>query len=99
MTNRTSNSTVSFRNPFILGDIDEVFPAGDYNVETEEELIDGLSFLAYRRKSTFITLLADPRKPGITQTLTVDPGVLDDALKRDENSGETGQDDASGRSA
>ena len=44
MTIRTSEKTVTFRNPFVIGGFDEVLPAGVYSVETDEELLEGISF-------------------------------------------------------
>jgi len=41
--------TVTFANSFKLGDFEEVLPPGIYEVETDEELLEGLSFQAYRR--------------------------------------------------
>jgi hypothetical protein len=35
---------------------DRMVPAGDYRVVTDEELIEGLSFPAYRRVSTVVFL-------------------------------------------
>jgi hypothetical protein len=35
MTIRTSKKKVTFRKPFVLGEFDEVLPAGQYDVETE----------------------------------------------------------------
>jgi hypothetical protein len=61
-----------------------VLPAGTYSVETDEELLEGISFPAYRRILTLIHLHAKPGHPGLTQTLTVDPNELDAALKRDQ---------------
>jgi hypothetical protein len=49
MTVRTSRQSVTFTEPFSLSGIDEVQPAGTYTVETDEELLPGLSFPAYRR--------------------------------------------------
>jgi len=40
MTARTRAKTVTFLHPFVLEGIDEVLPAGDYRVETDEELIE-----------------------------------------------------------
>jgi len=88
MTVRTSKKTVTFRRPFILGGLDEALPAGDYCVETDEELLDGISFPAYRRILTLIHLHAKPGSPGITRVLTIDPMELDAALKRDQASAE-----------
>jgi hypothetical protein len=74
---------VTFRRPFVLGGFDEVLPAGDYIVETDEEMLDGISFPAYRRISTLIYLHAKPGSPGRRQALTIDPNELDAALLRD----------------
>jgi hypothetical protein len=75
---------VTFRHPFALKGADGILPAGDYRVLTDEELIDGLSFLAYRRVATLIFPLAVRRdSPGM---LTVDPHDLAAALERDQAS-------------
>ena len=84
MTIRTSEKTVTFRRPFVLGEFEEVLPAGDYRVETDEELLEGISFPAYRRILTLIHLHANPEHPGRTQTMTIDPNELDAALERDQ---------------
>lgn len=84
MTIRTSKKTVTFRNPFVLGGFDEVLPAGDYSVETDEELLEGISFPAYRRILTVIHLHPKPSHPGLTRTLTIDPNELDAAMQRDQ---------------
>jgi len=67
-----------------LGELEEVQPAGAYTVETDEELLEGLSFPAYRRVSTLIRLHAKPGRPGIVQTLYINPKELDEALMRDQ---------------
>lgn len=87
MTMRTTSKTVIFANSFTLGDFDEVLPPGSYNVETDEELLEGLSFRAYRRTLTLIHLPAKSGLPGLSRTLTIDPDELDAALKRDAASG------------
>ena len=88
MTIRTSEKTVTFTNPFVLDGFDEVLPAGVYSVETDEELLEGISFPAYRRILTVIHLQAEPNRPGLARTLTVDPNDLDAALQRDRASPE-----------
>ena len=85
MNRRTSRETVTFARPFSLRGIDGVQPAGTYTIETEEELIEGLSFPAYRRVQTVIFL---PSRPGGTdQVATVDPLELEAALARDAGGG------------
>jgi hypothetical protein len=54
MTTRTSTETVTFQHPFRLSRIDEVQPAGHYSIETKEELLEALSFPAYRRHVTSV---------------------------------------------
>ena len=80
MTIRTSEKTVIFERPFILSGFDQLLQAGAYRVQTDEELMEGISFPAYRRVAT---LLHIETVPGVSQTLTVDPKDLDEALKRD----------------
>ena len=88
MTIRTSKKTVTFRRPFVLGGFDEVLPAGAYSVETDEELLEGISFPAYRQVLTVIHLHPKPGRPGLTQTLTIDPNELDAAVERDRSPAE-----------
>jgi hypothetical protein len=59
MTVRTATKSVTFCQPFSLKGADGLQPAGTYAVETEEEAVPALSFLAYRRPSTAIVCLLD----------------------------------------
>jgi len=83
MSLRTIRKTVTFSHPFTLSGIDGEQPAGTYTVETDEELIDGLSFPAYRRLSTVILLPALPGSMTGLQVVTVDPEELAEAERRD----------------
>jgi hypothetical protein len=83
MTMRTIKRTVSFMRPFRLGESGAEFPAGQYFVETDEELLDGVSFPVYRRTATMMQLIADPLRPRITETAAVDPLLLEAALEAD----------------
>ncbi len=83
MTGRTLKTTVTFRRAFLLPGHDEPLPRGLYRVETDEELIKGLSFPAYRRVLTVLHLHPSPAHPGRKETLTIEPGELDAALERD----------------
>ena len=99
MTTRTSIKSVTFKRPFVLGDFDEVQPAGIYRVETDEELLEGISFPAYRRILTVIHLHTRSGRPGLTRTLTIDPNELDAALKRDQEREQASAEVAVGRDA
>ena len=61
MTIRTTRTAITFTRPFFVDGWDERLPAGVYDVDTDEELIEGLSFLAYRRVRT---VLYAPGGPG-----------------------------------
>jgi hypothetical protein len=79
MTSRTCDRTVTFHRPFQLSNGDGPFPPGEYLVQTDEELIDRLSFPAWRRVATMIHV----RRGGVTQVLTIAPQELDLVLSRD----------------
>jgi hypothetical protein len=81
MTVRTSCMTVKFTRPFAVSGIDEMQPAGTYTIETDEELLEGLSFPAYRRTATWIIL--PPQSAGgsmRSEIAQIDPGAVDAAL-------------------
>jgi hypothetical protein len=52
-------------------------------VDTDEELIDGLSFLAYRRVATLLHLPSVSSRVGVIEIITVDPSELEAALESD----------------
>ena len=74
---RTTRETVTFDHPFALGAVDGLHPAGTYTVEIDEDLIEGVSFLAYRRIATTIYLPLRYGGPGSVQAVRVDPRELD----------------------
>jgi len=83
MSTRTTIKTVTFRKPFSLPGHLQAFPAGQYSIETDEELIPDLSFAAYRRVLTLMCSRVGNGSTGITQFLNVDPAALDEALMAD----------------
>jgi hypothetical protein len=76
---RTTRETVTFEHPFSLFAVEGVQPPGTYTVETDEDLIEGVSFLAYRRVATTIYLPLRYGGPGSLQAVRVDPRELDEA--------------------
>lgn len=89
MIMRTSSKTVTFTRPFLLSDIGETQPAGDYTIETGEELLQTLSFEAWRRVWTTIRLPARRGDPGV-EVVTIDPSALVTALAQDAGPDRTG---------
>jgi hypothetical protein len=74
---------VTFTKPFMLKEYGKWLPPGSYEVETDEELFESLSFSAYRKIMTVIHFLPSTTNPGTRQTLKIDPAGLDAALRRD----------------
>src|ERR1700757_3992505 len=61
MTLRSRRETVTFRHPFRIRGVDRLLPAGSYEVITDEEMIEGLSFAAFRRIATMVVVPAAAR--------------------------------------
>lgn len=78
---RSTLTTAVFRGPFRLGGFDEELPPGSYEIETVEEQMSGLTFSAFRRVSTTMTV-RDPAT-GMRQVTEIDPGELAAALAAD----------------
>ncbi|MGY6549096.1 MAG: hypothetical protein ACXIU7_08830 [Roseinatronobacter sp.] len=54
MDTRTNWSKLTFRQPFVLPGSEVVFAPGEYDLVTEDERLQGLTFTAYRRISAFL---------------------------------------------
>ena len=81
MTTRTKRKTVTFKMPFSLEGAGLNLPAGSYEVITDEELVEGLSFPVYRRIATM--MLVPGHLARSVEMVTVDPPALAAALERD----------------
>ena len=71
MTIRTIRKTITFLKPFFLKGVDRLLPPGHYQVMSDEELIEGLSFPAYHRVSTAIFVPAS--SGSAIEMVTIDP--------------------------
>lgn len=80
MTIRITRKTVSFTVPFQLPGFAEPLPAGSYEVETDEEMLEGNGHTAYHRVAT--TLRVD--KGSVVEHHPIDPAHLAAALERDQ---------------
>lgn len=80
---RTTTRTVTFKHPFAIDGLDGWQPAGSYTVDTEEELLQALSFPVWHRIHTSMRL---PQNPGGSATrfeVTLDPAAIEAALAID----------------
>jgi hypothetical protein len=70
--------------------MDATQPAGTYLLETEEELVQELSFPAYRRIATRLLLPLAPGSSIVQEVIDVDPLEFDAAQERDLTTGSQG---------
>lgn len=84
MSNRTSTKQVSFQHAFVLSGYSDELPAGVYEVLAEEELLQGLSFEAYRRTSTCIVVGGKGETSGRAEMRPTTEKDLEAALVRDQ---------------
>jgi len=83
LTVRTDRTTISFAHSFSLRDLEGVQPAGEYLVETDDEVIEGISRLAHRRVATLLTIPRIADSQSVSQRVSVDQIDLDAALMKD----------------
>lgn len=87
MTTRTRRKTVTFKMPFSLEGTGLNLPAGSYEVITDEELVEGISFPVYRRIATM--MLVPGHLARSVEMVTIEPLALAAALERDASAEET----------
>jgi hypothetical protein len=81
MTIRSRRETVTFRHPFRIRGVDRVLPAGSYEIITDEEMIEGLSFAAFRRVATMIQVPAETGRA--IELMSIGSVDLSDAQRMD----------------
>jgi len=83
MNTRSRRETITFQHPFQIKGIDRVLPLGAYEVITDEEMIEGLSFAAFRRVATLIMVPAAPPRSSTMEMISIGSVDLADALRID----------------
>jgi hypothetical protein len=83
MTTRSRRETVTFLHPARIKGVDRLIPAGAYEVVTDEEMIEGLSFASYRRVATMIMLPGAPPHHTSMEMIAIGSVDLADAQHRD----------------
>ena len=76
---RTTRTKIAFAHPVRFKGIDETFPAGTYELETDEEASEVGDRTVYRRVRTLLLV----KTLGQVRTVDVKPSELDLALSRD----------------
>jgi hypothetical protein len=83
MHTRTRHSIVSFHYPFSLSGVDGVQPAGEYSIAEDDEIIEGLSWIAWQRTAAFIYLPLPKHGSSSQQMVPIDYAELNAALELD----------------
>src|SRR5579872_3908001 len=79
MTVRSRREVVTFRHPFQIRGVDRLLPAGSYEVITDEEMIEGLSFASFRRVATMIVVPAATSRGSTMEMISIGSVDLADA--------------------
>jgi len=83
-TTRTKRVTLRFLHPFTLKGIGRQLPPGNYEIVSDEELIEELSFPVYRRVATLIFVPGEAYRKSSIEMVDVDPQELAAAHARDQ---------------
>jgi hypothetical protein len=80
---RSRRETVTFRHPFRIKGIERQLRAGAYEIVTDEELIEDLSFPCFRRVATMIMVPGAPPHHHSTEMLSISSIDLAEAQAAD----------------
>jgi hypothetical protein len=83
MTTRSRRETVHFKYPFRIKGIDHLLAPGAYEVVTDEEMIEGLSFASFRRVATMIMVPAAAPRTSSMEMISIGSLDLSDAQRED----------------
>jgi hypothetical protein len=83
MTTRSRRETVHFRHPFRIKGIDRQLAPGDYEIVTDEEMIEGLSFPCFRRVATMIMVPGEAPHSSSVEMISIGSIDLSDAQRID----------------
>ena len=83
MTMRSRRETVHFRHPFRIKGIDRQLAPGAYEIVTDEEMIEGLSFASFRRVATMIMVPGEAPRISSMEMISIGSLDLSDAQRED----------------
>src|SRR6185312_11212072 len=76
---RSRGETVVFKHPFRIASVERLLPAGSYEVITDEESMEGLSFPSFRPVATMIMVPAPPPRSPSVEIVMISSIDLSDA--------------------
>jgi hypothetical protein len=83
MTTRSRREMVHFKHPFRIKGIDRLLAPGAYEVITDEEMIEGLSFASFRRVATMIIVPGVAPRKSSMEMISINSVDLSDAQRHD----------------
>ena len=83
MTTRTRRETIHFRHPFRIKGIDRQLAPGAYEIITDEEMIEGLSFPCFRRVGTLMMVPGAAPRHSTMEMVSISSVDLSDAQRED----------------
>ncbi|MBN8988421.1 MAG: hypothetical protein J0H42_09245 [Rhizobiales bacterium] len=83
MTMRSRREIIHFRHPFRIKGIDRELAPGAYEVVSDEEMIEGLSFPCFRRVATMIMVPAAAPHRSSTEMISISSADLCEARRID----------------
>jgi hypothetical protein len=83
MTMRSRRETFHFRHPFRIKGIDRLLSPGAYEVITDEEMIEGLSFPCFRRVATMMMVPGAAPNRASMEMISISSVDLSDAQRID----------------
>jgi hypothetical protein len=83
MTTRSRRETVHFQHSFRIKGVDRLLPPGPYEVITDEELIEGLSFPCFRRVGTLMMVPGAAPRHSAMEMISISSVDLSNAQRED----------------
>jgi hypothetical protein len=83
MTTRSRRETIHFKHPFRIKGIDRLLAPGAYEVITDEEMIEGLSFASFRRVATMIMIPGEAPRISSMEMISIGSVDLSNAQRDD----------------
>jgi hypothetical protein len=78
---RSRRETVLFKHPFRIASVERLLPAGSYEVITDEESMEGLSFPSFQPVATMMMVPAPPPSSSCVEMVTISSIDLSDSLE------------------
>jgi hypothetical protein len=83
MITRSRRENITFKHPFRIKGIERLLVPGNYEVITDEEMIEGLSFASFRRTATMIIVPAAAPNGKSMEMVSIGSTDLADAQRDD----------------